>query len=170
MSKHSVLPSVSRLYHLFSLDKDTGNLLHKKKCGTKEGSVAGAFMPQGYIRVKIDGRLYLAHRVVYKMACGEDPGEYEIDHIDGDKRNNRPHNLRIATRHQNRQNVGSYKSNKVRMKGVWYDKNRKCFLCSVQSFGDRETFGPFATAEDASQVYEMVSKERFGEFYKESDQ
>lgn len=167
MSNHSLLPSMSRLYSLFSIDLSKGVLVHKKKFGVMAGSAAGNVMPSGYVRVKIDGKLYLAHRVIYKMVTGEDPCEHEIDHIDGDKRNNRPENLRLATRHQNRQNVGTYKNNKSKLRGVWYEKSRKCFLCSVQSFGNRETFGPFSTAEEASEVYESVSRERFGEFYKE---
>lgn len=164
------MPSIDRLLHLFDLDTDSGHLIHKKKCGTKRGSIAGSITPHGYFRVKVDGRLYLVHRVIYFMATGEDPGILEVDHIDGNKGNNKPSNLRLATREQNRQNVPAYTSNKFNARGTWFDDRRNAYFCAVQAFGVREQFGPFATLAEASRVYEREARERFGEFYREQKQ
>lgn len=166
----SPLPSLERLCQILELNHATGDLIHKKKCGTVEGSIAGNITAQGYVRVKIDGRLYLAHRIVFYMATSINPNGLEIDHIDGDKRNNVPSNLRMATRDQNRQNVGRYKNNTCKARGVYFNKARNAYFCHVQAFGKRKMFGPFQSVEQASSVYEIESKEKFGEFYKEQKQ
>lgn len=166
MAGHAEIPSVDRLNKLFHLDAERGLLIHKKKCGVMAGTVAGSKRPDGYYRVKIDGRLYLVHRIIYTMHYGASPKEKEVDHIDGNRNDSRPSNLRTATRNQNRQNVGRYKSNSVGHRGVWFDKTRKAFLCAVQADGVRDTFGPFKTREQAAKVYEKEAKLRFGEFYR----
>lgn len=167
MIKHADIPPVDRLKSLFDLDSERGLLIHKKKCGIKAGTVAGSPMPQGYLRVKVDGSLYLAHRLIYAMHNNKSPGDFEIDHINGNKADNRPINLRLATRSQNRQNGDKYSSNVVGHRGVWFDKTRKAFFCAVQAEGVRDTFGPFDTAQQASEIYTSEAKSRFGEFYRE---
>lgn len=63
--------------------------------GNKVGDIAGAKRSDGYVRVKIDGRPHFAHRLIYFMATGDEP-DY-IDHINGEKSDNRIENLRAAT-------------------------------------------------------------------------
>ena len=167
MIKHAEIPPIERLEALFELDADRGLLIHKKKCGIKAGAVAGSPMPQGYLRAKADGRLYLVHRLIYAMYNKQSPGTREVDHINGNKKDNRPCNLRLATRNQNRQNVEKYISNSTGYRGIWYDKARNCFFCAIQANGVRDQFGPFETAQKASEVYISEAKTRFGEFYRE---
>lgn len=50
---------------------------------------------------KISGRL---NRLVYSNVYGEIPKGYEIDHIDRDRKNNFPNNLRLVTKSENNQN------------------------------------------------------------------
>jgi|SRR5690554_1291850 len=164
--KPAPLPNVDRLNQLFTLDTKRGVLLHRKKFGAKAGSVAGNVMPQGYRRVKVDGKLYLSHRIIYAMHYGECPQNMEVDHINGNKSDSRPENLRLATRSQNRQNVDTYANNSTTKKGTWYDKRRKAFFCAVQCSGIREQFGPFKTLLEASNTYQREAKERFGNFYR----
>lgn len=92
--------------------------------------------------------------------------DMEVDHIDGDKTNNNPANLRLASREGNRQNVGRYKNNSTGKRGVWFNKSKGFFYCSVQANGERLEMGPFTSPEDASVVYEREAKSRFGEFYR----
>lgn len=47
------------------------------------------------------GKSYLVHRVVAAAFSGEIPDGFEINHIDGNKTNNRSDNLEIITRHEN---------------------------------------------------------------------
>lgn len=146
--------------------EEDGTLLHKSKFGAKEGKLAGSLTPQGYRRIKVGGRLFLAHRIAYKMHHGIDPGEKEVDHVNGEKSDNRVCNLRLATRSQNRQNVGAYANNSLGLRGVYYSKNRKGYMCSVQCEGSRAEYGPYATPEAARDVYTKHAKALFGEFYR----
>lgn len=71
--------------------------------GRKAGLRAGSTASGGYRQVKIDGVGYLEHRVVWLLAHGEWPTNF-VDHIHGDKADNRPAMLREATNYQNSQN------------------------------------------------------------------
>ncbi len=75
------------------------------------GKRAGYRRPDGYIEVRKSGHKMLAHRVVYFLASGEDPGNRFVDHIDGDPSNNNPENLRIATNTENMRNVRRLRAN-----------------------------------------------------------
>lgn len=65
---------------------------------------AGSTTSTGYLRVQVDGRQQLQHRVVWIMHNGPIPDHLEIDHIDRDETNNRIENLRLVTPSQNIQN------------------------------------------------------------------
>mgnify|MGYP003352976334 CR=1 FL=1 len=83
---------------------------------------AGTLHHSGYIQVKVGKKNYRAHRVIFAMHHGYMP-EY-IDHIDGNKLNNRIENLRPATNQQNQFNVGLVKRNKSGVKNVFFANNK----------------------------------------------
>ena len=93
------------LHELFRIDD--GKLVRLKKVSqnTNVGDVAGTLSKDGYVRVFIKGKSYLAHQLIYIMVYGFRPDE--IDHINGVKNDNRPENLRSVTRSQNRLNTSS---------------------------------------------------------------
>ena len=99
------LPSCGRLNELFVV---VGETLTWKARGAKP---AGRGLENGYIQVQVDGVRYMAHRIVFKMVSGNDPGKLQIDHIDRNKKNNSPSNLRLATNAQNKQNTVSANRN-----------------------------------------------------------
>jgi hypothetical protein len=69
----------------------------------KAGGKAGTLMPDGYTRIRINGNLFRAHRLVWFVTYGKFP-DNDIDHIDGDKSNNRIENLRDVSQRVNSQN------------------------------------------------------------------
>jgi hypothetical protein len=73
---------------------------------------------RGYKRIRVDGGIYYSHRLAYYMGTGIDPGEMEIDHIDGDPSNNRLANLRLATRSQNMMNRRMSNANPLKAKNI----------------------------------------------------
>lgn len=162
------LPSLEIVRDSFYLDEKTWMLRHKKKFGISAGSIAGNKMDSGYIRVKCKGKLYLAHRIIYLLHYGVDPGNLEVDHKDGNKENNNPENLRLATRSENRMNVGHFSNNKLKKKGVYYHKASKSYYCGVQKNNQRKIFGPFSCPDEAKEKYNQMAKSQFGEYYKEN--
>ena len=161
------LPSLAHLNKLLYIN-DNYQLVHKKKCGAKEGSLAGNHMPSGYIRINTGGKLYLAHRIIFKMHYLIDPIGKEVDHIDRNKRNNNPLNLRLASKSENRKNTDMYMNNSTGYKVVWKKSADNKFYCAVQSNKKRVQFGPFSTPEEASKKYNQVAKTKFAEFYVKS--
>jgi hypothetical protein len=95
---------------LFSIKN--GQLVWKVARGRKAaGSLAGTSHGDGYKTVRIDGKAHYVHRVVKEMTTGKKI-KGEVDHKDRNRGNNKPSNLRIATRSQNNKNRKSWKRTK----------------------------------------------------------
>lgn len=77
---------------------------------------AGATDTKGYLQVKINGRLYMAHHLVWLMHYGYLPDG--IDHIDGNPKNNRISNLREVPHVENMRNQKRRSDNKTGLMGV----------------------------------------------------
>lgn len=100
-------------------DLKNGQLVWKvqKAQRNKIGSVAGTVSKKdGYTRVIVDGKSYLAHRIVFLIENGYMPKE--IDHINRDKTDNSVNNLRACDRYQNALNKNLYKNNKTKIRNV----------------------------------------------------
>lgn len=139
----------------FFVSEDDGLLRHARNAGRfgriKAGAIAGTEHPRGYIAVKFDGRPVLAHRLVWLMIHGAWPIG-EIDHIDGNKRNNRPSNLRDVSHAVNQQNRRNpQKNNATGMLGVI--KQGKRYWSSVRFNGKTHFVGAFDTPEEAHRAY-----------------
>lgn len=70
--------------------------------GQPAGYTGSGGSTKGYVQVRLDGVLYLAHRIVYKMVYQEEPEN--IDHVDRDKSNNKAENLRAVSARGNSEN------------------------------------------------------------------
>lgn len=98
--------TATRLRELVAYDVETGIFTARVDRGLKikAGAVLGNTSHHaGYRTVRVDYARFLAHRLACLYVHGEWPCG-EIDHIDGDKDNNRIGNLRVVTRQQNRWN------------------------------------------------------------------
>ena len=125
-------------------------------------TAAGSKRKDGYFEVQIDGRKYLAHRVIYLLAHGTLP--QFIDHINGDRSDNRIDNLRDATRSQNGRNCHRRKDSKSGVKGVsWYGEKKK-WVVRLYVDGSNKFFGAFDTLEDARVQVETVRTRVHGQF------
>ena len=104
MRKYKPLPAVERLRELLDYDPETGALPWRVRRGrtARPGSPAGTHTRCSLI-VKVDWVGYQMHRLIWKMMTGADPID-EIDHKDGNPRNNAFANLREATHAQNSRN------------------------------------------------------------------
>lgn len=98
---------------------------HYGRGGREAGSIKNSTR---YVVVGIQGVQIPGHRAVWMMFHGEIPQGMDIDHIDGNRSNNRIENLRLATRSQNTHNQGPRKNSVTGIKGLSWDKsnNRWC--------------------------------------------
>lgn len=117
---------MDRLQSLLRLDIDTG-MLHwivGRRNGAKPGQVAGSQDRNRYIRLEIDQVKLAAHRVAWALHHGYwPPDDRQIDHINGDKTDNRPANLRLATNSQNQVNTPVRPGTRSGLKGVdWINR------------------------------------------------
>ncbi len=139
-----------RLKQLLYYDENTGVFTRLVSHRTDRiGKEPGAFNTKGYVQIRIDGKLYVAHRLAWLYITGEFPCD-QLDHIDGDKTNNAFNNLREVTNKQNQENVSLQVNNTSGFRGVSYDKRYKKFRAYVCHNRHNKTIGFFETALDAS--------------------
>ena len=108
---------------------------------------AGCVDSQGYRSVRLRGVLYREHRLIWLVAHGYLPKE--IDHIDGDRLNNRLSNLREVSRKENLRNRGIDGRNNSGAVGVSYVKKTGNWRARIGIRGNAYTIGYFNTKEEA---------------------
>lgn len=144
------------------LEYRDGLLIHKVNRGkARSGNVAGNKC-NSYYELRIDSVNYYAHRLIFFIHHGWCP-EY-IDHINGNKSDNRIENLRPATIQQNGQNMSISKRNTSGFKGVTYDKRYNHWQARIRYCGKRRTLGCFNSKELAAEFLELAREMLHGAF------
>lgn len=151
--------------NLFDYDRDTGLLTWRvrKRNSVHIGEVAGSLDAHGYICVQIDGRPHKAHRLIWLWLHGEWPPK-EIDHINGNRSDNREANLRLANNFQNSANRLRQKNNTSGYKGVSLHRKTGKWQASARLGGNLRYLGLFASASEAHAVYVNATRQYHGDF------
>ena len=143
--------AISHNYVLSAFDYQDGNLIRKTGRVNEIGQVAGCFHKgKGYIHVKIKAKAFKAHRLVFLYHHGYLPEC--VDHIDGDKTNNRIENLRAATKEENCHNQKIRSTNKSGYKGVKWVEHCKKWQVEVCKNYKQLRFGMYEDLELAGLV------------------
>ena len=179
------LPSPEVIRQLLRYEPDTGKLFWKErpvsmfKSGTGRYSAernaaiwntrfAGkeaftALLANGYPHGEILGQQHRAHRVIWTMVHGREPKDH-IDHINGDRADNRIVNLREADASENNYNSGRRAHNKSGYKGVIWYRTRSTWRAEIRANGQRRNLGYFDTPEKAALAYDAAARQMHGEF------
>lgn len=136
---------------------------NSRYAGKKAGTISNPKRGTPYLRVKLNGKTYEAHRLIWFYMTDEWP-LHEIDHRDSDGLNNRWLNLRNATDQQNCANRSVRSDNSLGIKGVYFDKESRRYRAEIQVSGRKIYLGRFDTPEEGSRAYMAAAAHHFGEF------
>ncbi|CAN7604802.1 HNH endonuclease [Bosea sp. LjRoot237] len=153
------LPNVDEILAIVSYDPETGKFLyvrdrlgrHRKRAGEEAGGYSA-----GYVLISINGDVFSAHRLAWKIMTGRDPKEI-VDHIDGNRSNNAWSNLREATHAENSRNRKPNRNSNVGKKGVSFHPETGTYLVNIRVSG-------FTTIQSAADAYDKCAKILFGDF------
>lgn len=141
--------TLERLMEIVSYDPETGIFTYLQSRGPRsKGSAMGHIAEDGYIVTRIDGRKYPVHRLAWMYVHGMYPSMM-IDHIDGNRSNNRIANLRLATSSDNQKNSKRRSTNKSGCTGVYWNKERKSWMAYIKSHGKLMKLGYFEDIDAA---------------------
>ena len=129
-------------------DAETGKIFWKlNKGASKAGNEAGC-EDRFYHRMTINRKIYHAHRIAWLLTYGSWP-EDEIDHINGNTKDNRLENLRDVSHRENLRNKKIYKNNTSGTLGVSFDKSKQGYQASIMINGKTKNLGVFKNKEEA---------------------
>lgn len=149
------------LHELFEY-KD-GELYWKiARSGIKINQKAGSLKPNAYVLIKINRKIYGAHRLIFLMHYGYLP--INVDHIDCNPSNNKIENLREATRNQNNYNVKKRKDNTSGIKNVVWKKSNKKWVVQIMVNNKNKHIGCFDNLEFAELVAIEARNKYHGNF------
>lgn len=117
----------------------------------------------GYHHGNIFCKTHYAHRVIWALVTGGWPSN-EIDHINGDRSDNRWENLRAASHYKNMQNQRLSAANKSGLKGVCWDKKNRRWMAQIGADGRNIFLGYFDTPAAGHAAYAKASAELHGNF------
>jgi len=139
-----------RLKELFHYNPKTGIFSRKVSNSNRVhvGDISGSLGSKGYLRIRIDYKEYLAHRLAWFYVNGHWP-EHEIDHINHNRSDNRINNLREVTHRENCKNMPIPRNNNSGYVGVRWHKLGKKWEAHITIENKQIYLGLFINMEDA---------------------
>lgn len=154
------LPSSEQLREQFAYCPETG-LFTKVKAHHrwKQGRPTGWVAANGYVYIHINGSQITAHRLAWFYVHGQWPTR-KIDHINGNRTDNRIANLREASDRENAENLrAAHVDNLTGFLGVTFEKKSGRYMAQLNSKGKKVWCKRFATAEEAHAAYLLKKRE-----------
>lgn len=154
------LLELAELRELLDYSPETGLFFWRRSNSSVStvGSIAGRSVnSDGYKQIVINKRFYKAHRLAWFYARGDWPDQ--IDHINGDRTDNRLENLRNVSSQQNAQNQRKpHSNNKSGFLGVSKRSDGR-FQAEIRVSGKKHYLGAFLTPEKASAAYVAAKRQ-----------
>ena len=138
--------------------EDRDGVLYWRKTGEK----AGTLHHTGYTQISLGRKLYNAHRLMFMLHHGWVPKV--IDHVDGNRSNNKIDNLRAATWRQNLHNMKLRPNSKSGCKNVSWSAGRKKWVVQISIEGRQTNLGRFDDLELADLVATEARDKYHGAF------
>lgn len=148
----------TRLKELLYYDPSTGEF---SRIGRVRGMrrTVGTLRNDGYRVICVDYKSYLAHRLVWIYMTGD--VHTQVDHINGDRQDNRFQNLRPATNKQNSENIKLYTRNKSGYRGVHFCNRSQKWIARVVHHQKTHYVGSFDNASEAANAAKAKRDELF---------
>lgn len=126
--------------------------------GAPKNKPVGSKVGENYLGCMLDGKHYLLHRLIYLYIHGYMPKF--VDHINGNKTDNRIENLRDVTASGNQQNMRqAYVTNKSNLLGAFYSTQTKKWFSRICVNNKKLWLGTFDSPEKAHQAYIKAKRE-----------
>ncbi len=152
-------------YLRYSPETGEFHWLKRSSDKTKVGARAGRERSHGgYRQVTLLGQTMYEHRLAWFCIHGDIARGQTIDHINGDKGDNRLANLRIASRGENMANVGAKKDNTSGCKNVHWCATKERWIAKVKKNGRSIYVGTFRDFALAVNAATEARASAFGEF------
>lgn len=154
--------TLDRLRAAMDYDRDTGKLFWaEKRKGCRVGDEVGAKDVNGYVKTTFEGNWYYVHQLIWFL---ENDGVWPkgmLDHINGNRSDNRISNLRDVTNSENSHNStkpGNKSTTGLRGVARYMDK----YIAQIMIDGKRTAIGMFDTPEEAHKAYVRFKEKSFG--------
>lgn len=161
-AKHSI--TVDQLKEWVEYDPSSGKMYRIRAVYPKSGRVYSLRKEvvgknnRGYFWLKVFGHMYLVHRLAFLYMTGKHP-ECEVDHVNGDRGDNRWVNLVEADAFSNSRNQGIRKDNTSGVRGVTYSRNSDKWVARISHLGSRISLGYFPDKVDAIRARRLAEKQ-----------
>lgn len=140
------------------VDDEDFDFLSQWKWTLRNGYAARSIYLGGGRKNQKSKSIYM-HRLVRKV-----PSTLEVDHINGNKLDNRKVNLRKVTSSQNKCNRPLQRNNSSGLRGVIWNKQRGKWMAQIKSKNQYHYLGLFTEKKDAALAYNKKAVEFFGNF------
>lgn len=152
------------LKSILRYDPDTG-FFHSigNRNRLRDGQKAGSIIPKGYVHIGIHNKIYKGHRLAWFYMTGAWPTE-QVDHINGNRADNRWANLRECSNSQNALNRRKYRNNSTSVTGVYWYKRQQRWAVSIDVNRKRINLGYFDSVDEAALARRNAELKYFGEF------
>lgn len=156
--------TTDHLHAVLDYNAETGIFTWRIACrGTKAGAKAGSKPnSDGYINICVNHLLYKAHRLAWQHVHGIVPPN-QVDHINGDRADNRLCNLRLATNAENSQSRPVNGQGSSGLIGATWRADKSLWASEIMVGGRRHRLGYFDSRELAHVAY-LHAKARLHKF------